>query len=70
MVIILPGDKGRMDHINYIQVWLFTRLEFRIYTSKHKDDFALISTIWLWKCVDFQSYLNFISLSKLKPLSQ
>ena len=49
MMIILSGDKDRMHCINFIQVWLFTKLVCRLYTRK--KNCVLISTIWVWKCV-------------------
>jgi hypothetical protein len=35
-MVIFPEDEGRMNHINYSQIWLFSMLEFRNYTNKYK----------------------------------
>ena len=33
-MVILSGDTDRIHYINFIQVWLFTKLVCRLYTRK------------------------------------
>lgn len=71
MVIVLSGDEGKGNHIDSPQAWLFSRLGFRICTSKYQWRMILYCSAQPgYENVLISSYLNFVSFSKVKPFSQ